>query len=166
MTSGMGIDADIDELERKADDYERQASLLRAEAKGLRSAKRYLTPAPATTAHRPQVQEKSLAEVDDPAVKRGGRQPGAISTRWKAVLGRLYGLEFDLAEVAKVVLQLEDRTIKLAEAKRQFEGYVDQGFVAVSPTDPKLYLVTDAAAMKFGFSSPEVIGGRFVRPPE
>ncbi len=160
----MSFDSEIAELDRRIAEYKRHVELLEAERKGMLAARRYLTGAASTPA-RPA----PIAQISPPPSSgRGGRQPGAISQRWQAVLGDLYDYEFDAAAVAKAVLKLEGRVIKPAEVKRLFDGYIEHGLVG--RTDGGLYFVTDAAAAKYGFKSPfetdENKEGRDERPSE
>lgn len=81
----------------------------------------------------------------------GGRQPGAISNKWKRHLlvlsesGRFSG-----EDVASVVEEREGRIMRPSEVKRLFEKYVDQGHVRL--ISPDLYEVPSQTANKFRIS--------------
>lgn len=82
----------------------------------------------------------------------GGRQPGAISQRWRKVLQVLHkeGQVFDANRVVEVVRHLEGRVMKPSEAKRLLEGYVEHGYVKKQGWTS--FLVTDEAANRFAFA--------------
>lgn len=82
----------------------------------------------------------------------GGRQPGAISMRWRQILGGFYaqGKPFSPQDVADAVQRLEDRQMKPSEARRILDGYVTYEYVTVDQFG--LFTVTDLAAQKFDFA--------------
>lgn len=92
-----------------------------------------------------------------------GRQPGAISMRWRSILEALYreGKPFAPVRVAEVVKELENRVMKPSEAKRILEGYVDHGYV--QKVDWNDFEVTPDAAKKFDFQGgidfDQILGG-------
>lgn len=81
----------------------------------------------------------------------GGRQPGAISRRWRAILGELYKEEegFTPQDTVDLVLKLEGRAMKPSEARRLLEGYEDHGYVARNAAG-RLFISQDAVR-RFGF---------------
>lgn len=85
------------------------------------------------------------------ANSQGGRQPGAISMRWRTILNALHrdGKPFTAARVAEVVKEIEDRIMKPSEARRILEGYVDYGYVRKAGWED--FEVTDEAAERFDF---------------
>jgi hypothetical protein len=90
-----------------------------------------------TTAKAKPAREKSTV---------GGRQVGAISHRWRRVLGtlgNLYGHGFSTMQVIQAVKQFEGREMRPSEVKRLFQTYVDQGTLEV-PFDDH-WRVADAA---------------------
>lgn len=80
-----------------------------------------------------------------------GRQPGAISMRWRAILNALHrdGKPFAPVRVAEVVKELEDRIMKPSEAKRILEGYVEHGYLQKAGWSD--YEVTEDAVKRFDF---------------
>ncbi len=82
----------------------------------------------------------------------GGRQPGAISMRWRQILGEFYttGKPFSPQDVADAVQRLEDRQMKPSEARRILDNYVAYDYVSLDPFG--LFTVTDQAAQKFEFT--------------
>ncbi len=85
--------------------------------------------------------------------KGSGRQPGAISKRWRFVLETLLLLEsdwFPAETVVETVRALEQREIRPAEVRRIFDGYIEHGYVVKD--DAGLYRVSDQAAEKFGLA--------------
>lgn len=155
----MGIDDDIATIDQQIDKLTREVELLRAERKGLTAAKRYLPGgAPAIIAAE---KARSLAETGTKE-RRGGRQPGAISHHWQDILRHLYGVTFDVAYAAQVVMNTNGKIIRAGELKRQLETYLAQGYVSRGIMAGH-YQVTDAAAEKFGFSSPKTTEDRSTR---
>jgi len=87
---------------------------------------------------------KAKAVRERPSV--GGRQVGAISQRWRKILGTLgflYPQGFSTAQVIQAVRQFEGREMRPSEVKRLFQTYVDQGILEV-PFDDH-WRVADAA---------------------
>lgn len=78
-----------------------------------------------------------------------GRQPGAISQRWRDVLAALYsrGNRFDDDAVVATVKQLEERDIRRSEVRRLFQNHRTNGLVAFNIDGT--YSVTDHAVAKF-----------------
>lgn len=78
----------------------------------------------------------------------GGRQPGAISNRWKRHLLALDDAKtiFSLEDVIELVAEREKRFMRPSEVKRIFDKYVEQGHV--EETD-ELYTVPDLTVQKF-----------------
>lgn len=91
-------------------------------------------------------------KADTPAQgSPGGRQPGAISMRWRTILNALHreGKPFSPQRATEIVKELEGRLMKPSEAKRILEGYLEHGYVKkVGWSD---FEVTDEAAEKFDF---------------
>lgn len=92
----------------------------------------------------------------------GGRQPGAISQRWRVILNELYNRPegFSAQDAVDLVLKLEGRVMKPSEARRLLEGYEEHGYVAQNPAGR--FFVTQVAARKFNFvkAAPDVVGSR------
>lgn len=80
-----------------------------------------------------------------------GRQPGAISMRWRTILNALHrdGKPFKPLRVTEVVKEIEDRIMKPSEAKRILEGYIEYGYVRKAGWDA--FEVTEDAAERFNF---------------
>lgn len=139
----MTIDSDIADLRNQLAQLERKAELLRAELRGLERAQRYIvriTPSQSVAAflnaHKPQRTEPV----------RGGRQPGAISNRWKIILASLMDGAFDEGAVAQAIEAIEGRKIKRSEVKRQFEAYIEHGYL--ERAERGMYRVTPSARQK------------------
>lgn len=82
-----------------------------------------------------------------------GRQEGAISKRWRKVLGtlgRLYDDGFSTVQVIECVRQFEDREMKPSQVRRIFAGYVDQKILEQLFADH--YRVNDAAWERLGLN--------------
>jgi hypothetical protein len=145
----MGIDDDIANLKEKIAKVEREAELLHAELRGMLVAKKYLEGSAVRAAG--AVVASGAARAANAVTRRGGRQPGAISDRWKEILSALYQLDawFDESAVVNTVFELDNRHIKPTEVRRIFTGYVEHGYIEKGDRD--LYRVTEEAAAKFGF---------------
>lgn len=94
-------------------------------------------------------------------VGSAGRQPGAISMRWRAILNALHrdGKPFPPVRVAEVVKELEGRVMKPSEAKRILEGYVEHGYVQKAGWSD--YQVTEDAAKRFDFQGTDDLEALF-----
>lgn len=136
------LQQEIDNLRADISEWRRKIELAEAELRGLERAAKYLPAQTSTDVEKPKR-----------SPRRGGRQPGAISNRWKAVLGELVGGVFDDKHVADVVFELENRRIKPTEVRRIFEGYIEHGYVEKTGDD--LYRVTDVAIEKFDLEKEE-----------
>lgn len=88
--------------------------------------------------------------VSETAPASRGRQPGAISKRWRAVFDSLVqsGNHFDEDAVIGVVRRLEGRDMRRSEVRRLFETHQGNDIIAVH--DDGKYSVTDSAISKFG----------------
>lgn len=93
----------------------------------------------------------STRKGDAPQPTSGGRQPGAISMRWRNILNVLHrdGEPFSPARAIEVVKELENRVMKPSEAKRILEGYLEHGYVKKAGWSD--FEVTEEAATKFDF---------------
>lgn len=94
-------------------------------------------------------------------VGSAGRQPGAISMRWRTILNALHrdGKPFPPVRVAEVVKELEGRVMKPSEAKRILEGYVEHGYVQKAGWSD--YQVTEDAAKRFDFQGADDLNALF-----
>ena len=146
----------IHEQRAKVAEMERTLETARAELRGMETLARawsitVSTVLPARATRGPE--KPSRPRVEATATRVGGRQPGAISRRWREVLTRLLATSntwFDAQEVALAVRALEDREIKISEARRQLDGYIEHGFVERS--DDGRYHITQTAIEKFGLN--------------
>jgi hypothetical protein len=89
----------------------------------------------------------------------GGRQSGAISMRWRRVLGTLgalYRAGFSTGNVIEAVKRFESREMKPSEVRRLFEGYVAQRIVEVVADD--IYRVTDDAWVRLNLQESADVG--------
>lgn len=90
-----------------------------------------------------------------PAKRRGGKQPGAISAKWKAILVEMAEWQELISEFTKIsdivdlVAKNMGRTLRPAEIKRQFDPYVTAGYLSVSDEG---YHVTKLGFEKIGFN--------------
>lgn len=119
-----------------------------AELRGMIAMAALLTKsAPPPRAHRSRPIDLG---VDNGVSK--GRQPGSISMRWRAVLWRLDGLggDFTPADIVTAVRELEGRSTRPTDARRQMDGYVELGFVRL---DEGKYNVTEEFRAKFADSA-------------
>jgi hypothetical protein len=96
--------------------------------------------------------KRATAEPGDDAngVRRGGRQPGAISAQWKEVLSTLYmmGGKYTYAQIHETATKL-NMTLDIASTRERIRLFVERGFMAGNPTDG--FEVTWDAMEKFGF---------------
>lgn len=136
------LQQEIDSLRSSIEEWRRKIELAEAELRGLERAAKYMPAHPATE----PVKSKRTS-------RRGGRQPGAISNRWKAVLGELTDGLFDEDTVVNVVFELESRKIKPTEVRRIFEGYIEHGYIEIGPDN--LFRVTDYAVQKLDLKKDE-----------
>lgn len=82
----------------------------------------------------------------------GGRQPGAISKRWRPILHVLHKREggFTLQDTVDLVLRIQHRAIKPSEARRVLDSYKDHGYISEAASG-RLF-VTQEAAERFDFN--------------
>lgn len=79
---------------------------------------------------------------------RGGRQPGAISKEWRAILAKLYCLKkFDESAIIDAAKK-HDINLKHSNARLQMATYIRHGYVQEIDG---VWNVTGIAAQKFGF---------------
>lgn len=88
--------------------------------------------------------------------KRKGKQPGSISAKWKQCLIAMAnvahaGLNLSTEVVAKVVLDTTNRNLRPSQIKRQFQAYVDAGYLVVNDEDN--YEFTEIGHNKIGFKA-------------
>jgi hypothetical protein len=81
---------------------------------------------------------------------RAGRQPGAISKEWRAILADLYNGPFAGFDESSVMFAAHkhDINLKQSDARARMMAYKEHGYVEA--TDG-YWSVTDFAAKKFGF---------------
>ncbi len=128
----------------------READLLEAEARGLRQALEALRrEQEEEVSERPLMQQSPNAQIEKLRKANPGRQPGAISTKWKRHLIVLHDKEelFDDDSVAQLVLEIEDRVMKPSEVKRLFENFIRYGHVKID--DDNFYYVPETVIQKF-----------------
>jgi len=83
----------------------------------------------------------------------GGRQPGAISQRWRRVLETVILQEPDWVPAERfvpIIKRLEGRDTTPSQVRRILDGYAEHGFVETN--DASEYHVTEMARQKFGLS--------------
>lgn len=155
----MGIEDDIADLNRQLAELRRKGDLIEAELRGLERARQYIgASVPANNTRVASVPASPAMPAVKPATqsdaKRTGRQPGAISHRWRLILADLLvssgdtwpNAWFDESVVAAAVERLEGRKIKHAEVRRQFEGYIAQRYI--DKNEKGAFRVTEEAAHK------------------
>lgn len=103
------------------------------------------------------VREAMAQDGDRPTRRSSGRQPGAISKRWRLVLSKVAGRVFNPTDIALAVRELEQRVVRLHDARRQMEKYAELGFVTALGDDR--FELTEAAIDKFDLKNPEAIAG-------
>lgn len=137
----------------------------KAELRGMEAMAALLTkPVPMSRTHVPRAIN---IRTDDLGGR--GRQPGSISKRWRAVLWRLDGLggDFTPIDIVDAVRDLEGRSTRPTDARRQMEGYVELGFIRL---DNGKYNVTDEFRAKFADSGDQArlneMLGDFYSPKE
>lgn len=85
---------------------------------------------------------------------RGGRQPGAISKTWKAILRDAW-LTFRAAGFTESSLiklaELHGIRLKLSDARNRMIAYKEHGYVVETNNPQGMWLVTESAAKRFGF---------------
>lgn len=98
--------------------------------------------------------EPSVARVKqgrEAASSSTGRQEGAISVRWRKVLGTLglvYDQGFSANQTIECVRAFENREMKPSQVRRIFDNYLAQGILE-QPADD-LYRITEAAWERLG----------------
>lgn len=136
---------------------QREAELLEAEARGLRSALDALIQMkpPQSDFIGPRAQsvvKKSVTSHSSTDAQRRsnpGRQPGSISNKWKKHLIELSEVNdiFSKEDVARLVYEREDRLMKPSEVQRLFENFSKYNHVRF--VDDGLYVVPEEAISKF-----------------
>lgn len=125
----------------------RAVELLEAELNGMEAILALIPQTPLAST------SKSSAPADPQGVvpvarSNGGRQPGAISNKWKRHLLALDEAKalFSLDDVIELVAERESRLMRPSEVKRIFEKYVEQGHVEERED---FYTVPEATVQKF-----------------
>lgn len=136
------LDRAIARTEKEIDELKRRAEQLELELRGL---KRAATLRPSGEG------DVNNEEGEDPLSKRGGRQKGAISRTWRAVLARMYagGINAPM-RLEDIVHFAQSLGLSLHEnsALARMRHYCDVGFVEEDARG--LFRVTQAAAERFG----------------
>jgi hypothetical protein len=143
------LDQEIASRRKKIAEWRRNIELAEAELRGFEQARKFI--APSSNGSNVSAERDRLSGTEDQAERRrSGRQPGAISSRWKTVLANLHGTTFSPDDVIDTVYRLEGRRMKPTEVRRMFEGYAEHGFVEILEGDQ--YLVTDHAFQKLALA--------------
>lgn len=156
----MSIEAITDLLEAKqaqAEAKRREAELLDAEARGLQAALDALRQSTSVLntvvgSHVAfQVKRAFVPHTSSSGHRRtsAGRQPGSVSNKWKRHLLDLrdIGDVFSKEDVARLVLDREQRVMKPSEIQRLFENFSRYGHVKI--IDEGMYVIPEEAAFKF-----------------
>ena len=82
-----------------------------------------------------------------------GRQPGAISKRWRDVFRLLVqsGNSFTDQDVIQTVFELERRALRRSEVARLFSNYQEHGLASI--VGDGTYQITDHAIAKFDLAA-------------
>jgi hypothetical protein len=107
----------------------------------------------------PSSSSKAGVLLEQMARYRGGRQPGAISKEWRAILGDLYqytrlGVGFDENSVIAAAKKREIN-LKHSDARLRMISYKEHGYIESIGGIDGHWNVTDFAAKKFGFKENE-----------
>lgn len=126
---------------------EKELDALRAELRGMEA----MAEAFRRSHHAAGASRAKAAENTPPKSGHvGGRQPGSITRRWRAVLRDLVFLShewFPAEDVIAAVRKLDDRLIRPSEVRRVFEGYAQHGYVETDASGR--YKITQTAVDKF-----------------
>lgn len=139
----MSIQSELDKIDAAVSEHERAIELLKAKREGVLLVRAFAPAAPRLV---------PVDSIGSMRPKTSGRQKGAISKQWQDVLRRLYTLKFPAQEVATVVRQIDGRQMKLTEIRRVLATHAESGLVEKLGDDE--YIVTEAAAVKYGFEKP------------
>lgn len=124
----------------------RAIELLEAELKGMESILALIPQTPLPAGEPSAVLSHSANGGG--ARPSGGRQPGAISNKWKRHLLALDDakIEFGLDDIIEIVADREGRNMRPSEVKRIFDKYVEQGHVVESETG---YFIPNNVVQRF-----------------
>lgn len=160
LPKGMSADSIRQAVQEKlslANDRRREAELLEAEARGMEAALALFMGRGTAIAARKQSDMASeivghaIAAMQVATSKIGGRQPGALSNRWKRNLldlkAQAGAAAFSIQDVITTVERVEGRQIRSSEARRQLDSYVEYGHVHA--VGAGLYQVPDDVAARF-----------------
>lgn len=149
-----GIQDEIDTRKQEISVLQHRIEILHAQIEAFEMALRYV----GTTEGAADTYSEGSRRFQEPrnAVYRGGRQPGAISRRWKANFRDLVNLgrAFTVEDIAAVVHANEGREIRPAEARRLFDGYTQHGYVDAHADGS--YTITTSAIDRFGLKASEM----------
>lgn len=142
MPSDSPLDQQRDLVARMRAELERQALIL----EGMERMAAFAAPVVVATTGTARAKARTVG-VSGATSK--GRQPGAISKRWRAVFSALIaaGNHFDDEEVVETVFKLEQRAMRRSEVRRLFENHRANDLVAFN--DDGTYSVTQHAIDKF-----------------
>lgn len=123
----------------------RAVELLEAELTGMEAILALIPQTPLPTPKGFEAADRVIGVV---ASRSGGRQPGAISNKWKRHLLALDESKatFNLEDIIELVAEREGRNMRPSEVKRIFDKYVEQGHVNESAD---MYMVPESTIHKF-----------------
>lgn len=139
------LETELRALRARVSKLEADLAQARERLPGLEHAITLLSGRSSTEPSRSRAEREDLVGLGS----RAGRQPGAISNRWKDVLARLYGAHdvFRAEDVVDTVKALENRDMRTADVRRVLESHMTHGYVEVVDGG---YSVSRFAADKFG----------------
>ncbi|MET3410279.1 hypothetical protein [Methylobacterium sp. 1030] len=123
----------------------RAVELLEAELSGMEAILAMIPQTPLSSGKGSETEDRAIGVV---VSRSGGRQPGAISNKWKRHLLALdeNKAAFNLEDIIELVAEREGRNMRPSEVKRIFDKYVDQGHVTEADD---MYMVPDSTIHKF-----------------
>lgn len=140
------LEAEISKAKKEAAELRRKAEEKELEIRTLMRAAK-LRPAPPVVASEPEVGHEESTGNDESQTQRGGRQRGAISKQWRAVLAAIYDAgKNPLIDLDGVVLLAKAKGLDLQDssALARMRTYVELGYV--EEHDGRFRVTRDAVA--------------------
>jgi hypothetical protein len=141
------LEEEIQKIQREAADLKRRAEAKELELRALQKA----------TELRPRAQSSQDPDLttDDPdadlfelpSEKRGGRQPGAISRKWRGILNDIYANEPVTTEMVVLLASGHGLDLQEGSALSRMNRYIEFGYI--EPFGKDQYRVTETAVRRF-----------------
>ena len=142
MISPSDINATIAARETEVEQLRRDLEIAEAKLRGMKELRDKILGTKVTESATGREFRRSVSPY------RSGRQPGAISKEWRAILAKLYSLNwFDESMIINIAKE-HDINLKHSNARLQMAAYKGHGYVEGADGH---WNVTESAARKFGF---------------